>query len=166
MNPASAAPNVFMFPGQGAQYFQMGRELYERYPLFRNCLRELDQIVRELCGYSVLELLYERGYGKSETFDRTLLSHPAILMTQYATACVLIDAGIQPDLTLGTGVGSFAAAVVAEHLDIENALRAVIRQASMFEAGCVRGQAAPGEDRLHQEKRRPVTGFRTRREGP
>lgn len=139
VSPVIEQRTVFMFAGEGSQYFQMGAELYEQHPLFRKCMQDMDEIVRELCGYSVLQLLYEQGYGKSETFDRTLLSHPAIFMVQYATSRVLISAGITPDLTMGTGVGSFAAAAVARHIGMEGALIALLRQAAMFETRCELG---------------------------
>ncbi len=150
------AKTVFMFPGEGSQYFQMGEDLYRNSPLFQECMLEMDQIVRELCGYSVLQLLYEHGHKKSETFDRTLLSHPAIFMVQYATARVLIASGVEPDLTLGTGIGSFAAAVVSGYLRMEDALMAVIRQAAMFEARCARGGmlAVLNDPQLHAESLR------------
>jgi acyl transferase domain-containing protein len=117
----------------------MGADLYQRYRIFRECMQEADQIVRELSGYSAVQMLYRDGYSKSETFDRTLLSHAAIFMVQHATTAVLIDAGVMPDLVVGTGIGTFAAAVAAGHLSMESALVAVVRQASMFEACCARG---------------------------
>lgn len=160
LKPVADQRTVFMFAGEGSQYFQMGRDLYKQYPLFRKNMLEADRIVQELCGHSVLQLLYEHGYSASETFDRTLFSHPAIFMVQYATARVLMDGGLAPDVTMGTGIGSFAAAAVAGHLTMEDALLAVIRQASMFEACCPRGGmlAVLHDRRLYEESLRPTLG--------
>jgi acyl transferase domain-containing protein len=160
LKPLADHRTVFMFAGEGSQYFQMGRDLFKQYPLFRKHMLEADRMVQELCGCSVLQLLYEHGYSAAETFDRTLFSHPAIFMVQYATARVLIDSGVAPDVTMGTGIGSFAAAAVAGHLTMEDALLAVIRQASMFEVCCPRGGmlAVLHDRKLYEEALRPAIG--------
>ena len=77
--------------------------------------------------------------SKADAFDRTLLTHPAIFMTEYALALRLIDAGIEPDITLGASLGSFAAAAVAGCMSEEDAMAAVIEQAKSFEDSCERG---------------------------
>jgi acyl transferase domain-containing protein len=130
---------VFMFPGQGSQYFQMGRGLFEDHDTFRRWMLRLDGIARALLRRSVVETLYAGARGKAEPFDRTLLSHPAIFMVEYSLAQSLIEAGVVPDLVVGASMGSFAAAAVADVLDVEDALAAVIRQAAAFEEACDRG---------------------------
>jgi acyl transferase domain-containing protein len=128
-----------MFSGQGSQYFQMGRALFDENSTFRNWMVRLDGIVRELAGSSVVDSLYVDGRGKGEVFDRTLLTHPAIFMVEYSLAQTLSHAGVVPDVTLGASMGSFAAATVADFIDVEDALTAVIRQASTLEACCSPG---------------------------
>jgi bacillaene synthase trans-acting acyltransferase len=128
-----AGETVFMFSGQGSQYFQMGKELFENDDTFRGWMLRLDETARQAAGRSVVETLYSAQHGKSEPFDRTLLSHPAILMVEYSLAQSLIHAGVRPDMVLGVSVGSFAAAAVAGFIDVEDALSAVIRQAMALE---------------------------------
>ena len=113
----------------------------------------MDSLVRELSGHSVIETLYHEGRTKSEIFDRTLLSHPAIFMVEYALAQTLINAGVIPDLTLGASLGSFVAAAVSGCITAEDALTAAIRQASMLESVCPRGGmlAILAEPTLHNE---------------
>lgn len=147
----SSTPTVFMFSGQGSQYPQMGRQLLETHPLFAEHMRRLDQLAHEQTGLHVLDAIYSNA--KSHTFDRTLLTHPAIFMIEYALAQCLISEGITPDATLGASVGSFAAAVIAGQLDVNDAMRAVIAQARAFEAHCERGTmlAVLAEPQLFEE---------------
>ena len=130
---------VFMFSGQGSQYFQMGRALYDDDPIFRDWMIRLDEIARRSAGVSVLEDLYSDRNGRGDPFDRTLLTHPAIFMVEVSLAQTLIHAGVLPDMVLGVSLGSFAAAAVAGFLDVEDALHAVIRQAMALEERCEPG---------------------------
>jgi acyl transferase domain-containing protein len=130
---------VFMFSGQGSQYFEMGRALYEQRSTFRHWMERMDLIIRELSGCSVIDALFNQGRDKTEVFDRTMLSHPAIFMVEYAAAQTMIEAGVTPDLTLGASMGSVVAATVSGCLGWEDALSATVRQARILEARCERG---------------------------
>jgi len=130
---------VFMFSGQGSQYFQMGKELFEKNDTFRRWMVRLDEIARRCSGQSVIDTLYSDAHRKSDPFDRTLSTHPAIFMMEYSLAQTLMERGVRPDVVLGASLGSFAAAAVAGFLDVEDALSAVIRQATAFEEWCEPG---------------------------
>lgn len=132
-----SARTVFMFSGQGSHYYQMGRQLLEQDPGFRDCLHSLDEVARRISGKRVLDAVL--AGGKADVFDRTLLTHPAIFMFEYALAQRLIAGGLHPDLVLGASLGTFVAAVIAGSVDVEDALAAVIHQAQAFEAHCERG---------------------------
>jgi acyl transferase domain-containing protein len=123
---------AFLFAGQGAQYYQMGRGLYERNARFRVHLDRLDQLARDALGASVVATLYGPA-GKADPFDAIRFTHPAIFMVECALAQTLIDAGIEPACTLGASLGSFAALAIAGRWSIEAALAAVIRQALAIE---------------------------------
>ncbi|WP_256080284.1 ACP S-malonyltransferase [Massilia sp. YIM B04103] len=129
---------VFMFSGQGSQYRQMGHELYRREPVFRSTMQRLDPLVRSRCGESVLAALYEDANGEQQ-LKRVRISHPAIFMVEYALARTLIAADVQPDLVLGSSLGSYAAAAIADCVDAETALQAVIEKALMLERHCAPG---------------------------
>jgi bacillaene synthase trans-acting acyltransferase len=136
--PVSSVPRtVFMFPGQGAQHFQMAKELFAVNAAFRDTLIEMDRVAQPLVQRSLVDAIYSAPMG--EPFNRTLLTHPAIFMVEYALSQCLIDSGLVPDLTLGASLGSFAAATVAGCLDAREALTAVIRQAITFESCCKPG---------------------------
>jgi bacillaene synthase trans-acting acyltransferase len=144
---------VFMFSGQGSQYFQMGRVLFDQEPVYRERLLSLDEVLRSLCGRSVVDALYLAGRGKADTFDELALTHPAIFMVEVALAELLIEKGVVPDLVLGCSLGSFAAAVVAGCITAEDALVAVVRQAEVVRAHCEEGGmiAVLGERSLLEE---------------
>ena len=85
------APVVWMFSGQGSQYFQMGRALYDKNRTFRVWMDRLDNVAADFVGQSIVGLLYEPGQSKSQPFDQTLYTHPALFMVQYALAKTLLD---------------------------------------------------------------------------
>ncbi|MCR8978423.1 ACP S-malonyltransferase [Brevibacillus laterosporus] len=132
-------PIVFMFSGQGSQYFQMGKELFDQNPSFRRWMLQLDRSFTSITGQSVLDILYDPRKTKGDIFNHTIHTHPAIFMLEYALAQTLIESGIRPTYVLGSSLGEFAAAAVAGILDAEQALAAVLKQAEAFESNCVGG---------------------------
>lgn len=131
--------NVFMFSGQGSQYYQMGRALFDSHAVYRRVLHEQDEIVRGLGGMPVLRAIYDPQAPLSRPMENTALSHPAIVMVEYALARALMHEGVQPDLVLGASLGTFTAAVVAGALSIEDALRATLAHAAALEQQCLPG---------------------------
>ena len=132
-----SARTVFMFSGQGSQFFQMGKQLFDSNAQFRRWMIRLDELAQEIAGSRVIDAIYSSS--RAEVFDQTRLTHPAIFMVEYSLAQCLMHEGVQPDLTLGTSLGSFAAAAVAGYLEVRDALAAVLEQAAAFEASCERG---------------------------
>jgi acyl transferase domain-containing protein len=128
-----------MFSGQGSQYYQMGRALFDAEPTFRSWMLRLDDVARKMGGPAVLETLYAHDRRRQDAFDRTLLTHPAIFMVEFSLAQALLRAGLVPQLVMGVSLGSFAAAAISGAIDSESALRAVIRQATDLEAHCEEG---------------------------
>jgi len=131
-------PIIFMFSGQGSQYYRMGEELFNSNPIFRRWIIKLDSIGAEMIGQSVLKELYGNK-RKSDVFNRTLLTHPAIFMIECALTRTLQEIGIEPDCVIGTSLGEFVSAAVAGVMDVEEILECVITQAQMLERYCQRG---------------------------
>lgn len=125
---------VFMFSGQGAQYYQMARELLSINARFQKEMEILDMLARDIIGESVMARIYDPRRVRSEDFDRLLHTHPALFMQQYALARVLMADGLIPDAVMGTSLGELVAAAVAGVMSVQNALDAVIRQAKAIEA--------------------------------
>lgn len=130
---------VFMFSGQGSQYYHMGRELFEHQRIFRKWMLKLNRISQQVSGYSVIDSLYDEKKKFGEWFDCTLNTHPAIFMVEYAMARTLIEEGVEPNFVLGASLGEFAAAAVAGVSEVGDLLESVIKQAQVFESHCSKG---------------------------
>ncbi|UXI65938.1 acyltransferase domain-containing protein [Tahibacter amnicola] len=130
---------IFMFSGQGSQYYQMGQPLYAHNAVFRYWMDHLDAFCRRSWGASILELIYDPTRTRANVFERTPLSGPAIFMVEYALAKALEDAGVRADLTLGASLGTFAAAAVAGAVTPEDALTSIMRYSRVLEQHCPRG---------------------------
>jgi acyl transferase domain-containing protein len=144
---------VFMFSGQGSQYYQMGRALFDGNTAFRRHLLQLDDVAKPLLGRSIIDVLYNDGRRKDELFDDLRLTSPAIFMVEYALARALIDDGVKPDYLLASSLGTYAAAVVAAALEPEDAVESLIELAKGYETTCRNGSmiAVLGPPRLHRD---------------
>lgn len=125
-------PIVFMFSGQGAQYYQMGRELYDNHPRFKVWMDHCDELAEPLLGRSMVEMIYDQSKGKTDPFDQLQYSNPALLSIEYCLARILMENGIQPDYLLGYSLGEFSAAVVGGAIDLEDGLELVINAAKLL----------------------------------
>lgn len=133
------AKSIFMFSGQGSQYYHMGQPLFEQNPLFRVRMQQLDEIAIDVLGESVLAQLYHPDKSKSSPFLRTRYTHPAIFMVQYALAEMLIAEDIRPDVVLGASLGEYVALAVSGILSAEDTLITIIKLAVALEEYCVPG---------------------------
>ncbi|WP_328737718.1 ACP S-malonyltransferase [Streptomyces bobili] len=151
--PTGRLPVVFMFSGQGSQYYRMGEELFASDEVFRTALRRYDAVAAELLGESVLDRIFDASRRKNDAFVDTRLTHPAIVMIELALAETLRAVGIEPDYLLGSSLGEYAAAVVSGSIDAETCLRLLVRQAESLPAGPRGGMLAvitrpDGRDRI------------------
>ncbi len=124
-------PVVFMFPGQGAQYYQMARELYDEHPRFRLWMQHCDEIVHPLIGQSLIDIIYQGS--KFEDFDRIKYSNPALIAVEFSLAKIIMEMGVQPDFFVGYSLGEFTAAIVSGAMSIEQGLALVVDYAEILE---------------------------------
>ncbi|MCP1386526.1 polyketide synthase [Runella salmonicolor] len=126
---------MFVFPGQGTHYPFMGRELYVRFPVFREALEACRAILMTQTGRDILEVLYpEKEKPSSETVDNTLYAQPALFSVSYALATLWMSLGIKPQAFIGHSLGEFVAAHLAGVFSLEDALKLVATRATMVSA--------------------------------
>lgn len=126
---------AFMFPGQGAQYAEMGRELYEHVPVFREVIDQCAQILLPLLGLDLRALLYppQASQSASERFRATALAQPSLFAVEYALACVWMRWGIRPAAMIGHSLGEFVAACLAGVLTLEEAIALVAERGKLMQ---------------------------------
>ncbi|WP_211443796.1 ACP S-malonyltransferase [Collimonas humicola] len=122
---------VFMYSGQGSQYYLMGKELYQHSAPFREAMDACDALHRAHTGRSMVAELYDDTKRHQEMTD-VLLAHPALFSLGYSLTQVLRQAGIEPDGVLGYSLGEYVAATVAEVVSLEDAMAMVICQARLL----------------------------------
>jgi bacillaene synthase trans-acting acyltransferase len=130
---------VFMFSGQGSQYYQMGRIFFDGNPTFQNVLLQLNELATPLLGRSMVDVLYNDGRKKNEPFDEIELTSAAIFMVEYALARALIDDGIKPDYLLASSMGIYAAAAIAAAVDPREVLGSLVKLAAVYKTRCRKG---------------------------
>ena len=96
---------VFMFSGQGSQYYQMGRAFFDANAAFRNTMLQLNDVAAPLLGRSIIDILYDDGRRKDELFDRIEHTSAAIFIVEYALARALLNDGLKPDCLLAASMG-------------------------------------------------------------
>ncbi|UVW28153.1 non-ribosomal peptide synthetase/type I polyketide synthase [Massilia sp. H6] len=130
---AAAAPGAkprvsFMFPGQGLQKVNMGRELYAEAPQFRACVDDCARILQPLLDCDLRTLLYpEPDLLQAATLRlaQTAITQPALFVVEYALARQLMHWGVQPDAMIGHSLGEYVAACLAGVLSLGDALTLV-----------------------------------------
>ncbi len=130
---------VYMYSGQGSQYYGMARTLFEGNSIFRDCMENFDRIVKGISGRTVIQELYFSGRTMSQSFDRLILTHPAIFMVEYSLTQMLYGEGIRPTEIIGSSLGLYTCLSVAEVIQPEEMLEFIVRQAMVIEEYCELG---------------------------
>ncbi len=121
-------PVTFMFPGQGSQYVNMGRDLFEQEPVFRQNLERCTAILKSHSDFELLQLLYPPAGQEelaAEQLEQTQAAQPALFAIEYSVAQLWLHWGITPKAMTGHSIGEFVAATLAEVMSLEDALKLV-----------------------------------------
>lgn len=119
---------AYVFPGQGAQFVGMGKELYETSPLAKELFEKANQIL----GFRITDLMFE---GTDEDLRQTKVTQPAIFLHSVILAKTLGD-DFKPDMTAGHSLGEFSALVAAGALSFEDGLKLVYQRALAMQKAC------------------------------
>ncbi len=131
----SAATVVFMFPGGGAQYAGMGRELYEQEEVYRVAVDECFAIVNPQLGRDLGKLMFcdvADIARAARTLEQPSLSLPSLFTTEYALAKLFQSWGVEPAALLGHSMGEYVAACLSGVMSLEDALRLVMLRGKLF----------------------------------
>ena len=123
---------AFVFPGQGAQFVGMGKDLYENNPL----AKELFEKANDILGYRITDIMFE---GTDEDLRQTKVTQPAVFLHSVISALCMGDA-FKPEMTAGHSLGEFSALVAAGALSFEDGLKLVYARAMAMQKAC---EAAP-----------------------
>ncbi len=119
---ASRGQAAFLFPGQGAQYPDMGRALFDDEPVFRGAVDRCSDILQPLLGLDLRTILYSSDAAAKQALLGTGLAQPALFTIGYATAQLWLSWGVTPAAMLGHSVGEFVAACLAGVFTLEDGL--------------------------------------------
>jgi amino acid adenylation domain-containing protein len=124
---------VFLFPGQGSQYLNMGRDLYKHEPAYRQAVEACAALLQDQLDVDIREVLYPApdSVGAAERLKNTRYTQPALFVTEYALAQLWQSWGIQPSILCGHSIGEFVAAHLAGVFTLADALRLVATRARL-----------------------------------
>lgn len=119
---------AYVFPGQGAQFVGMGKDLYDNLPL----AKEMFEKANEILGFRITDLMFS---GTVEDLKQTKVTQPAIFLHSVILAYALGE-DFNPDMIAGHSLGEFSALVVAKAMSFEDGLRLVAARANAMQKAC------------------------------
>lgn len=119
---------AFVFPGQGAQFTGMGKDLYDNSPL----AKELFEKANDILGFRITDIMFE---GSAEDLKQTKVTQPAVFLHSVILAKTLGDK-FQPDMVAGHSLGELSALVAAEAISFEDGLKLVAKRAMAMQKAC------------------------------
>lgn len=147
---------VFVYTGQGAQWWAMGQQLFAQEPVFRDVIEKIDFHLRQLGDWSLVEEMTRDE--KSSQINKTNIAQPAIFALQVALTELWKSWGITPSKVVGHSVGEVAAAYAAGIYSLEDAVKIIYHRSRLQDTTGGRGRMAAVGLSPH-EGREAIRGF-------
>lgn len=123
---------IFLFPGQGTQYKNMGKGLYEQSEVFRREIDRCNEISKSLEGIDIVSILYRDEVNID--INDTKNSQPVLFAIQYALGKQLIHWGVLPNIMIGHSIGEYATFCLSGIIDLKDAIKIVLKRASLMQS--------------------------------
>jgi amino acid adenylation domain-containing protein len=125
---------VFIFPGQGSQYPNMGKELYVQEPVFRKAFDTCADLLLPIMKEDIRDIIFPAHDhpGAEQKIHNTYYTQPALFIIEYAIAQVWINRGIKPSVMIGHSIGEFVAAHLAGVYSLQDALLLVFTRGRLM----------------------------------
>jgi len=120
--------HAYVFPGQGAQFVGMGKDLYDNFPK----AKELFDQANEILGFNITDIIFN---GTDEDLKQTKVTQPAVFLHSVIRA-ICLGNDFKPEMVAGHSLGEFSALVAAGVLSFEDGLRLVSKRALAMQAAC------------------------------
>ena len=118
---------AYIFPGQGAQYPGMGKELFDNQPSARDYFLQANEVL----SFSITDVMFE---GDEESLKQTKVTQPAIFL--HSIVAALVQSDFAPDMVAGHSLGEFSALVASGALRFEDGLKLVYQRALAMQRAC------------------------------
>ena len=122
---------VFLFTGHGSHYVNMGRQLFETQPTYRNLIEQCDELLRPYLEHSLISVLYPSA--ENNLLDDMTYGQPAMFAVEYALASLWRAWGIEPAVVAGHSIGEYVAACVAGVFSLADALKLVAMRGRLMQ---------------------------------
>jgi len=123
---------VFMFPGQGNQYIEMLKDVYEEETFIKEIIDNAFETLQKLTGEDYKEIIGYRETNNRDLINNTKYTQPILFVVEYALARYLMHIGVQPSQMIGHSLGEYAAACIAGVFSFEDGLKILVKRAELM----------------------------------
>lgn len=127
---------VFLFSGQGSQYVNMGRDLYQREPTFRAQVDLCCEQLKPHLGFDLRTILFPKESEREravQQLGQTAITQPALFVLEYALAQLWMSLGLEPVAMIGHSLGEYVAACLAGVMSLRDALSLVVQRGALMQ---------------------------------